>query len=34
MVSKLTEGLGRIEAGIRVWGHRFNEQWAPTTGKV
>jgi len=34
MVSKLTEGLGLIEAGIRVWGHRLNEQWAPTTRKV
>jgi hypothetical protein len=34
MVSKLTEGLGLIEAGIRVWGHWLNEQWVPTTRKV
>ena len=34
MVSKLTEGLGLIEAGIRVWGHRLNEHWAPTTRRV
>jgi len=34
MVSKLIEGLGLIEAGITVWGHRLNEQWAPATRKV
>jgi len=34
VVSKLTEGLGLIEAGIRVWGHQLNEQWAPATRKV